>query len=308
MIKKIILPIIIGVLLLAGVIVGIYLVRQQQDIREKAAPATVLNFTPSQDTMKVGDTKVITVSIDTGTNVVGAIQLNMVYDPSYLSVVPTTFIRGTFFKTDLKIPTVASGRLTMAAGGQIGNFPTGTGQVASFTVTALQAGSTVIAFDSAQTQVSGTGSDKNTNVLLVNQLGTSSLTILASAVPTATPTPTGGAAPVTATPTPSTPAGATATLTLTPTPTTAGGGGNAPTSTATPTPSTAAGTTATPTPTLAAGTTATPTPTRTKAATATPTKVAAGSSLPQAGTGTTTVIFLISGLALAILGMLLLAL
>src|SRR3989344_4865141 len=128
MVKKIILPIIIGVLLLAGVIVGIYLVRQQQDIREKAAPATVLNFSPSQDTMRVGDAKSVTVNIDTGSNVVGAIQLNMVYDPAYLQV--SNFQRGTFFQTALQNPAVTAGRLTMAAGGQVGNFPTGTGQVA----------------------------------------------------------------------------------------------------------------------------------------------------------------------------------
>lgn len=304
--KKIVLPIAVGILLLVGIVVGIYLVRQQQEIREKAAPATVLNLTPSQDTLKVGETRNITVNIDTGPNVVGAIKLNVVFDPVYVSV--SNFTRGTFFQTPIQNPAVAGGRLTMVAGGQVGNFPTGTGQVASFTVTALQAGSTVIAFDSAQTEVSGTGSDRNTNVLLINQLGSSSLTILAAAT---SPTPT---QPLT--PTPTTAPGVTVTVTPTPsnvvTPTpTSGGGGPAPTATATPTPTQAPGTTATPSPTRAPGTTATPTPTRglAKKATATPTKVATGSgTLPQAGVGTTTVIFLVTGAALAILGILLLAL
>lgn len=296
--KKIVLPIAVGILLLVGIIVGIYLVRQQQEIREKAAPATVLNLTPSQDTLKVGETRNITVNIDTGPNIVGAIKLNVVFDPAYVSV--SNFTRGTFFQTPIQNPAVAGGRLTMVAGGQVGNFPTGTGQVASFTLTALQAGSTVIAFDSTQTEVSGTGSDRNANVLLINQLGSSSLTILAAAT---SPTPT---QPLT--PTPTTPPGVTVTVTPTPT---SGGGGPAPTATATPTPTQAPGTTATPTPTRAPGTTATPTPTRglVKKATATPTKIATGSgTLPQAGVGTTTVVFLVAGTILAILGILLLAL
>ena len=290
MFKKIILPISVGILLLVGIVVGIYLVRQQQDIREKAAPATSLSFTPSQDTMRVGETRTITVDIDTGPNVVGAIKLNMVYDPAYVRV--DNFTRGTFFQTSIQNPAINSGRLSMVAGGQVGNFPTGSGQVATIVVTALQAGSTVISFDSAQTEVSGTGGDRQTNVIRSGGLGSSSLTIQSAAAPTVTPTPT-NAPNATSTPTPSN--------VVTPTPTTGiGGGSNNPTST--------------PTPTRAPGATATPTrsgtPTPTKNATATPTKVSTGSAttLPQAGAGTTTVVFLVAGSILAILGMLLLAL
>ena len=284
MFKKIILPIAVGILLLVGIVVGIYLVRQQQDIREKAAPATSLSFTPSQDSMRVGETKVITVNIETGPNVVGAIKLNMVYDPAYLTIEPNTFVRGTFFQTQIQAPSATAGRLSMVAGGQVGNFPTGSGQVATFTVRALQAGPTVISFDSAQTEVSGTGSDRQTNVILPGGLGSSSLTILASAQPTTTPTNT------------PTPTSAAAAPVVTPTPTTASGGGGSNNPTTTPTPTRAAGTTATPTPT--------------KKATSTPTKVSTGSAttLPQAGVGTTTVVFLVAGALLAIFGMLLLAL
>lgn len=308
MFTKIILPIIVGILLLAGIGVGVYIVRQQQDIREKAAPATSISFTPSQDTMEVGESKIISVDIDTGLNVVSAIKLYMVYDPALLRV--DTFTRGTFFQTPIQGPSIDNGRLSMVAGGQVGNFPTGTGQVAILRITALRAGSAVISIDEAQTEVMGTDTEVQTNVIRAGGIGSSSLTIQAQTEPTTTPTPTQSVTPtpsesstllptVTPTPTPT----PTPTVTPTPTPTPISqvvtptlamtGGNNAPTVTPSPTQSSVA----------------TTTPTSTIKATTTPTNSATNSaSLLQAGVGTTTTILTVTGSVLAVIGLLLLAL
>ena len=63
--KAIVIGAIIFTILLAGIVAGVYLVQQQQELREKAAPATTISFLPQTKTAEVGETVKLSVNIDT---------------------------------------------------------------------------------------------------------------------------------------------------------------------------------------------------------------------------------------------------
>lgn len=80
----------IGVLgffvLFAGIIAGTYLVSQNQDFREKAAPATTVYMSPANQTKDIGNTFSLTVDMDTASNQVTGVDIRLKYNPSLIEV------------------------------------------------------------------------------------------------------------------------------------------------------------------------------------------------------------------------------
>lgn len=74
------------VVLTAGIIAGVLLLRSNQDIREKAAPSTSLSFIPSSTTKNPGQEINFTINADTGTNMVTGIDIEIIFDPNTIQL------------------------------------------------------------------------------------------------------------------------------------------------------------------------------------------------------------------------------
>lgn len=82
-------------IIILSVIVGVILVKTNQDIREKAAPLTNLSFSPSALTIIRGNNFTSNVKIDTGTNTLTGIDIELIYNPAIIQltgVTPTSVI------------------------------------------------------------------------------------------------------------------------------------------------------------------------------------------------------------------------
>src|SRR5258706_11920323 len=76
--------IILGMILLIGIgsAVAIYLVRQRTNIKQKAAAATTISFSPGSASVGVGQTVTADVQLDPGNNQVSLLKLVISYDPT----------------------------------------------------------------------------------------------------------------------------------------------------------------------------------------------------------------------------------
>lgn len=83
---KIILTIFISLVLVGGVVAGVLLVAQNQELNRKAAPATTLSISPHSQTGAPSQSITFTVKMDTGENKVTAGDLDIRYDPVILNV------------------------------------------------------------------------------------------------------------------------------------------------------------------------------------------------------------------------------
>ena len=79
---------VVGLLVLfGGLIAGVFLVRRQQEIREKAAPATSLSISPPTQSKNPGQTLNFSVRMDTGENQVTGLDIRLSFDPSAIEIV-----------------------------------------------------------------------------------------------------------------------------------------------------------------------------------------------------------------------------
>ncbi len=203
--KKVLLFVVIGLLLLA-IPATIFFLGQQRDIRAKAAPATTLSLTPLTNTVNVGDSFKLDVTMTPASNQVVSAQIYLTFDPTKLKA--TAFTNGSNAPNVLNSAVLGNGTASISVGAASNAQPiTTAGSIAQITFTALAA-TTAIAPTEVQfasnTFVSGIN-DTTANVL--NGTAGSKITING---PTVTPTPT-PTTTITATPT------VTITPTLTPT-------------------------------------------------------------------------------------------
>lgn len=78
---------IIGVLaLIGGLGAGIILVQQQQLFQQKAAPASTISISPGSQSKNPGDSFTFSVTLDTGTNAVTGIDVELKFDPSAIQI------------------------------------------------------------------------------------------------------------------------------------------------------------------------------------------------------------------------------
>ncbi len=121
------------ILLLVTVPVLIFIVRQRQELRKKAAPATTLAFLPSSVSKKVGDTFSLEIRIDSAENQVVATELHIVFDPDKLEAQSIT--NGPLFPNILASGVVDRGTASITVGAANAATPvsgTGTAAVIKF--------------------------------------------------------------------------------------------------------------------------------------------------------------------------------
>ena len=202
--KKRIIFSIFGVLVLVGgLTAGLILMQRNQDIREKAAPASSLSILPSSQIKNPGQSVNFSVKIDTGANNVTGVDIQIKFNPSAIQI------------TQIQ-PTSALSSFTNVIKNQIDNTA-GKAYFAAFTLDSSRAlngnfdilnisgtipnsaadGSYQIGFDPA-TLASAT--NEGVNVIIAMTPG--SVNVAASGGSTPTPTPVSTPTPIgTATPT-----------------------------------------------------------------------------------------------------------
>jgi hypothetical protein len=290
--RKIVLGI-IGVLVLAGgIVAGLLLVQQNENIARRAAPASTLTVSPASQSKAPGSTFTFSVNMSTGANVVTGVDIRMSFDPNAIQITSIQAgsgianlnqqIASTYDNTTGKIQFA---KFTLNSSQAINGSNIEVLKVNGTIKANAAAASYQLQFDPA---TAASASQEGQNVLVGKAPGTITVTSVSGPTPTPTPTPTN-------------PPG-------TPTPTSA----KTPTPTPTKTPTQAPGATKTPTPTP----TKTPTPTATATATATATSASATNTptptqtsmpIPESGSGWATYMGMGLGI-LVILGSLLLAL
>lgn len=207
--KKVVLYIISTLVLIAGIVVGVILVQQNQDIREKAAPATSVFISPANQSKNPGNTFTFSVNMDTGVNQITGVDIRLNYDPNLVEVTSIqkgsgisaldSQITNTFSNTTGKISyAIFTVNKTNAVTGSVISILTVNGNIKN------TAGNASFSFDPATT-ISGINEGQN---VIINS--TPGNIIISSARGTATPTAT-----ATATATSRTTATATATSTAT---------------------------------------------------------------------------------------------
>lgn len=227
-----------SLVLIAGLVAGMMLVFQNQNLKNKAAPATSFSITPSSQNKVAGESFNFTVAMDTGQNQVLGVDIVINFDPQVFQVnsidkgsqlTDFTQIRNSIDSSAGKIYYSAyTADPTKALNGSNINVLNVSAQVKP----GASAGTYNFTFDSSS---AAAGLGEGQNVLTGTTLGSivvNGATGQPTATPTATPTQAPGNTP---TPTPTGTSGATSTPTPTATSANGLGGGSLPTSTPVPT-------------------------------------------------------------------------
>ncbi|MBP8591123.1 hypothetical protein KBI33_01480 [Candidatus Shapirobacteria bacterium] len=194
-----------GAILGIGVIIGVsFLVKQRQETRTKAAPATTIALEPASRLVRPGDEIDLNVVINTNENVVAAIELHINYATEYLNL--KSVAPGSFFSSpvELKKDTSIPGQLVYILGAPPGGPKSGQGVAATLhflvkeTVATATEKNTQISF-SPETQAAAL-QEGGANVIINRSAATLIFAGGITGSPTPTTLPTGISTP---TPTPS---------------------------------------------------------------------------------------------------------
>lgn len=93
-----------GLIVFAGILAGVLLVRSNQDIREHAAPATSIKLDPATQNVNPGNTTTLKVLMSTGINHISGLDLEIAFDPTSFQVTGVTKGSG-IANLDSEIPT-----------------------------------------------------------------------------------------------------------------------------------------------------------------------------------------------------------
>ena len=211
---------VVGVLILAGgLALGLYLVRQRQELRSKAAPATTLKVSPASQSKLPGQTVAFTVLMGTGTNTISGVDLNLTYDPDAIEVESilkgsgiSAFDQITKNSFDAVSGTISYSAFTATATAAVTGPSLEVLRITGRVLDDALSGSYQIAFASTTTT---SGVENGENVLVGSTPGTLLVLAAAGATGTGTASPTATAS---ATPTSSPTGTATASATPTSTP------------------------------------------------------------------------------------------
>lgn len=193
------------VLLLIAIPLTLYFVKKQQDLRSNAAPSSNLSFSPSTNSVKVGDQFDMAITVDPGENIVSYVKFNVLFDPQKLEAVKV--VPSSSFPLTLEGPTVTSGSATVSLG--IGadvtkaiQAPTQVAVITFKALTTTDSTPTEITFDTGNTQVLSLSASDQPGENVLSNTTPADITIL-TGDQTTSPTPTTTATP-TPTPTPTT--------------------------------------------------------------------------------------------------------
>lgn len=178
-------------LFLIGILpAAIYFVGQNQEIRNKAAPATTLSIIPAISSKKTNDVFSLEITIDTGENQVVASELHISFDPTKLEA--QTITNGPLFPNILASGTIESGLASITVGAADAKQPvkgTSTVAIVKFKAIAKTESPTAIKL-APNTFVGGLG-EGAVNVLVGTTPATVTITETeVQATPPPTPTPT----------------------------------------------------------------------------------------------------------------------
>ena len=182
-------------LILIAIPATVFIVGQQQELRKKAAPATILALTPATVNKKVGETFSLDITIDTGENQVVAAEIHIIFDPTKLEA--QTITNSSLFPNILTSGVVDRGTASITVAAADAKKPAkGTGSVAVVRLKAVEKTTEPVSVKLAPNTFVGGLGETATNVLV----GTtpSSVTITGEGVspsPTVTLTPTPSASP-----------------------------------------------------------------------------------------------------------------
>jgi hypothetical protein len=206
--KHIASSLLITVFALIGIVGGVSSLRQPQEIRKTAAPATTIYFDPSTVNTSVGQTVSFDIKLDTGSNYASYLQLDINYDSTILQATLLDFddavLPVNLDPVDLSQPGIITGSAGILPGG---NPIHGTGvkvALVSFNVIGNAPSGTSINFGDNTLAYTGDPGETPTGVNLITSKISAVVTIPAPPPPpspTLPPTPTSTPRP-TNTPTP----------------------------------------------------------------------------------------------------------
>jgi hypothetical protein len=188
--------IVVSLLILLAIPISVFLVKQNQDTRQKAAPATTLAFSPSSVTKNVNDEFTLNATVDTAQNSILVAEIHVTYDPQYLEAKSIT--NGAAFPTILNAGVVGAN----ASGGKSEALITvgvtnsaapyqGTGTAITVRFKALKATTRPTSITFSNNTFLGSTSEGATNVLIGSTPATVTITggTPATSATTLTPTP-----------------------------------------------------------------------------------------------------------------------
>ena len=156
--------IIVSILILLAIPLTVFLVSRNQELRQRAAPATTLTLSPASITKQVGDEFTLEVHMDTATNQVVAVQVSLSFDPTKLEA--EWIHNGTMFPNIISSGVVGNGSASIALGAANTTTPiTGTGQVATIKLKALAGTAAPVSVKFASDTFVGALGEGSTNVL-----------------------------------------------------------------------------------------------------------------------------------------------
>ena len=201
--KTIISTVLVTIFLIIGTVGGLYLVKQRQNVREKAAPATTITFQPVITEAEIGETINLDILVNTGENSLATVRLDIDYDQSVLQATSLTF--SSFLPTILRPINISQpGKITGSAGVATGTLISGTGQkVASLSlkVSSAAPSGTTISFASNTIASSATLEDTSKNLIIRTNPVKIMITTPSEPTPIPTVEPTAAPAEPTAAPT-----------------------------------------------------------------------------------------------------------
>lgn len=202
--KQKVIAVIVFFLILIGLGAGIYLMRQQQDLREKAAPATTISLKKPTKTILVGESFDVTVEVNTSTNQLSSAKLEINFDKEKLKLV--SFLPSTSLPVKLENENINNnnGTATITLGAQVSNPFQGKDIIATLKFEAKSAGNASITFGP---NTVAAGLQEGARDVILSRDPTT-ITILATATG-ASPSPSGQTTAA-ASPSPSAPVGGTA--------------------------------------------------------------------------------------------------
>ncbi len=236
--KKYIIPTIVLVFILISIGVTVYLAKQRQETRSKAAPATVLSFELPSAPIKVGDEFNVNLKINTNDNkFINTAEIHIAYDQTVFQAL--NLEKGPVFSKTVITPTYGNGVGTIVLGYDTSGQSSfdGTGTLATLKLKALKATTTPSSLTYDSNTIVFANSENTTDTgNLISSMEPASVTVTSDAVVTSSPTPTLTQVPTVSTsPTP-TPTGITNNSTTTTPTATSAPAANNPTSTPSPTP------------------------------------------------------------------------
>lgn len=216
--KKIL--VVVGVLLVLAIIpVTLFLVKQGQEVRTKATPATVLSFTPPSLSVSPGDSFNVFASISTGENLAMGVDLKISFDPSLIEVLSVEDV-GFFESPQILMNTIdnTAGLISYSVGSFTGGQ--GSGDIIAISFKAKSPGTASLVFAQgtaaaatdefdilertipASIVVLGDSGGDNYGFGGVGNITSPTPTLIPTLSPTLTPTPGAGGLGVTVTPSP----------------------------------------------------------------------------------------------------------